>query len=64
MKTHYDPETDALYVRFATAKVVESEEVSPGVVLDFDTEGRIVGVEVLEARRHLAAGADLPTAAE
>jgi uncharacterized protein YuzE len=29
MKTHYDPEADALYVRFATAKVVESEEVSP-----------------------------------
>ena len=64
MKTTYDPEADALYVRFATAKVAESEEVSPGVVIDFDSEGRIVGVEVLDARRHLAAGADLPTAAE
>ena len=64
MKTTYDPEADALYVRFAKAKVVESEEVSPGVVIDFDTEGRIVGVEVLDARRHLAAGAELPTAAE
>jgi uncharacterized protein YuzE len=64
MKTHYDPEADALYVRFATARVAESEEVSPGVVIDFDIEGRIVGVEVLDARRHLAAGADLPTAAE
>jgi uncharacterized protein YuzE len=64
MKTQYDPEADALYVRFATAKVAESEEVSPGVVIDFDIEGRIVGVEVLDARRHLAAGADLPTAAE
>lgn len=64
MKTTYDPEADALYVRFAKAKVVESEEVSPGIVIDFDTEGRIVGVEVLDARRHLAAGAELPTAAE
>lgn len=64
MKTLYDPDADALYVRFAAAKVVESEEVSPGVVIDFDAEGRIVGVEVLDARRHLAAGAELPTAAE
>lgn len=64
MKTLYDPKTDALYVRFAAAKVVETEEVSPGVMLDFDDQGRIVGVEVLDARRHLSAGAELPTAAE
>lgn len=64
MKTLYDSEADALYVRFAAAKVVDSEEVAPGVMLDFDEEGRIVGVEVLEARRHLAEGAELPSAAE
>ena len=64
MKTIYDPQTDALYVRFADAPVVESEEVSDGVVLDFDAEGRIVAFELLEARKHLAAGAKLPTAAE
>ena len=64
MKTIYDPQTDALYVRFADAPVVESEEVSDGVVLDFDAEGRIVASELLEARKHLAAGAKLPTAAE
>ncbi len=64
MKTLYDSEADALYVRFAAAKVVDSEEVAPGVMLDFDEQGRIVGVEVLEARRHLAEGAELPSAAE
>ena len=64
MKTIYDPDADALYVRFADAAVVDSEEVSEGVVLDFDAEGRIVAMEVLEARRHLASGATLPTAAE
>ena len=64
MKTTYDPQADALYVRFAEAAVVESEEVSDGVVLDFDAEGRIVAIEVLDARRHLAEGAFLPTAAE
>lgn len=59
MKTRYDSETDALYVRFADAPVVESEEVRPGVVLDFDADGRIVAVEILDASAHLAAGADL-----
>jgi uncharacterized protein YuzE len=64
MKTHYDPKADALYVRFADAAVIESEEVAPGVMLDFDAEGCIVGVEVLNARRHLSSGAELPVAAE
>ena len=58
MRTRYDPETDALYVRFAE-DTVESEEVSPGVVLDFDAEGRIVAMEVLDASEQLAKGADL-----
>jgi uncharacterized protein YuzE len=64
MKTTYDPDVDALYVRFADAPVVESEEVSTGVVLDFDAEGRIVAIEVLDARKQISAGAKLPTAAE
>ncbi len=64
MKTVYDAESDALYVRFAEKPIVESEEVSEGVVLDFDAEGRIVAVEFLDASRHIAAGAKLPTAAE
>jgi uncharacterized protein YuzE len=64
MKTTYDPEADALYVRFADASVVESEEVADGVVLDFDAEGRIVAIELLDASKHVAAGAQFPTAAE
>ena len=64
MKTLYDAEADALYVRFSEAHVVESEEVSDSVVLDFDGEGRIVAIEVLDASKHLAAGTQLPTAAE
>ena len=62
MKTVYDPDTDALYVRFVDAPVIESEEVSEGLVLDFDAEGKIVAFEFLEARKNLAAGADLITA--
>ena len=64
MKTSYDPDADALYLRFADAMIVESEEVAPGIILDFDAERRIVAVEVLDTRRHLAEGAELPTAAE
>ena len=64
MKTLYDAEADALYVRFADASIVESEEVAAGVVLDFDAEGRIVAIELLDASKHLAAGAQLSTAAE
>jgi uncharacterized protein YuzE len=64
MKTIYDSESDALYVRFAEASVVESEEVADGVVLDFDVEGRIVAIELLDASKHVAAGAKFPTAAE
>ncbi len=64
MKTIYDADADAFYLRFADAPVVESEEVSDGVVLDFDAQGKIVAIEVLEASKHLTAGAKFPTAAE
>jgi uncharacterized protein YuzE len=64
MKATYDAEADALYMRFSETPdmrfsetpVVESEEVSNGVVLDFDAEGRIVAIELLDASKHLAAG--------
>lgn len=51
MNIQYDPEVDALYVRLSERKIIESEEVQPGIVLDFDEEGKVVGVEVLNASR-------------
>jgi uncharacterized protein YuzE len=59
VKSRYDAEADALYLRFADVAIVESEEVRPGVVLDFDAEGRIVAVEILDVSEHVAQGADL-----
>ncbi|MFI4976585.1 MAG: DUF2283 domain-containing protein [Caulobacterales bacterium] len=53
VRLHYDQESDAAYLRFSTEEVSESEEVSPGVVLDFDAEGRIVALEVMQATRRL-----------
>jgi len=64
MKTTYDLEIDALYVRLADTPVIESEEVSAGVVLDYDADGRIVAIELLDASKHVASGAKFPTAAE
>ncbi|MHA6644237.1 DUF2283 domain-containing protein [Mesorhizobium sp. A623] len=52
-KFEYDPEANAAYIRFSSEKVLESEEVSDGIVLDYDTEGHIVGMEVLDARQNL-----------
>ncbi|OGO48256.1 MAG: hypothetical protein A2W37_14500 [Chloroflexi bacterium RBG_16_63_12] len=47
MKLKIDRESDALYLRLDEAAIVESEEVQPGVILDFDKDGRVVGIEIL-----------------
>jgi uncharacterized protein YuzE len=49
MRTSYDPEADAMFVWFAPegVKSAGTEEVAPGVMLDFDDKGEIIGVEVL-----------------
>jgi uncharacterized protein YuzE len=53
MKTTYDKDANALYVRFSERQIVESEEVRPGLIVDFDDQGRIVGLEMLDARTRL-----------
>jgi uncharacterized protein YuzE len=55
IKTSYDPEADAFSVWFAPAEVPASEtkEVAPGVMLDFDGTGNVIGVEVLSVRLRL-----------
>ena len=47
MRLHVDKEADALYLRLDDSKIVESEEVSPGVVLDFNERNQVVGIEML-----------------
>ena len=47
MKLHVDPDADALYLRLNESKIIDSEEVSPGVVLDYDAKDEVVGVEIL-----------------
>jgi len=47
MKIHIDKEADALYLRLDDSDIIESEEVSPGIVLDFNASNQVVGVEML-----------------
>lgn len=52
MRTSYDPEADAFYARFVPDSVVieTTREVAPGVMIDFDATGAVVGIEVLQIR--------------
>lgn len=58
----YDAASNAAYICLSTTKVLESEEVSPGVVFDFDAEGHIVGIELLDAKTQLSAELLVPAA--
>jgi uncharacterized protein YuzE len=48
MKIEYDRQADAMYIRLKAGIVAESEEVRPGVVLDCDAEGKVLGIEMLD----------------
>lgn len=48
MRLHVDREADALYLRLDDSKIIESEEVSPGVVLDYNADHQVVGIEFLQ----------------
>ena len=48
MKIKLDKAGDALYFRLRASSIIESEEVRPGVILDFDENDRVVGVEFLQ----------------
>jgi uncharacterized protein YuzE len=52
MKIEYDRQADAMYIRLKAGVVAESEEVRPGVVLDFDAEGKVLGIEILDVSLH------------
>jgi len=47
MKIKIDSESDALYMRLAETRIHDSEEVKPGVILDYDEHNNLVGVEIL-----------------
>ena len=49
MKVTYDPEVDVLRILFRDTPIEESDEDKPGVILDYDKNGNLVSIEVLDA---------------
>ena len=53
MKVTCDPEVDVLRVLFSAARIEESDEDQPGVILDYDAAGNVVGLEILNASQRV-----------
>lgn len=53
MVFQYYPDTDMLYIKLADGVSTESEEVAPGVVLDFDERNRVIGIEIEDASKFI-----------
>lgn len=49
MKITYDPEVDILRIDLAQAPIEESDEDKPGIILDYDKDGNVVSIEILDA---------------
>ena len=50
MKVQFDQKADAVYFRLDESAIVESEEVRPGVILDFNYKDQVVGIELLSLK--------------
>ena len=53
MKVTYDPEVDVLRILFSNAPIEESDEDKPGIIIDYDKYGNIVGMEILDASKRM-----------
>jgi len=53
MKVTYDSEVDVLRILLSQSSIEESDEDKPGVILDYDKDGNIVGIEVLNASKRM-----------
>jgi len=57
MKVTVDREADALYMRLSDTRIRDSEEVRPGVILDYDEKNNLVGIEILRVSERVPAAA-------
>lgn len=54
MKIHYDPEVDALYIELTKGKYEASREISESIIVDEDKNGKVLGIEILDASKNLS----------
>ena len=54
MKLKYDLQTDILRIRFSDKKVAESDENKNGIIIDYDDDGNILGIEILKASKQIS----------
>lgn len=50
MRGHFEEKTDAVYLRLDESAIVGSQEVSPGIILDFNEDDQVVGIEILHVK--------------
>ncbi len=53
MNAKYDAEVDVLRINWSDAEIEESDSISPGVILDYDLEGNVIGIEILNASKKI-----------
>jgi uncharacterized protein YuzE len=53
MKVKYNKEVDILYISLSEEKIKESDKDKPGIILDYDEKGAIVGIEILNASKRM-----------
>ncbi|GBD86282.1 hypothetical protein BMS3Abin03_00196 [bacterium BMS3Abin03] len=53
MKIHYDQQVDALYIRLDDSDIIESEEVKEGIILDYNKQDQVVGIEILKISKRI-----------
>ena len=54
MEIRYDPEADAMYIKFREGEYEISEEIREGIIVDFDKNNEIIGIEILDAKERLS----------
>jgi uncharacterized protein YuzE len=53
MKVEYDRDADAIYIQILSEPVVESEEVAPDIIIDFTSDNKVAGIEILNASKRI-----------
>jgi uncharacterized protein YuzE len=56
MRIHYSPEADALYIRLKETDIADTNELTYDIILDYDKDGNIIGIEILSASEHADIG--------